>query len=30
VPDEALLEWSTTGVQDTAQFLQKEKDQALK
>jgi ectoine hydroxylase-related dioxygenase (phytanoyl-CoA dioxygenase family) len=30
VPDEALLEWSTTGVQDTAQFLQKEKDEALK
>jgi len=30
VPDEALLEWATTGVNETAQFLDKEKDEALK
>jgi phytanoyl-CoA hydroxylase len=30
VPDEALLEWATTGVNETAQFLEKEKDEALK
>jgi phytanoyl-CoA hydroxylase len=30
VPDEALLEWATAGVQETAQFLEKEKDEALK
>lgn len=30
VPDEALLEWNTVGVQDTAQFLEKDKDKALK
>jgi phytanoyl-CoA hydroxylase len=29
VPDEALLEWSTVGVADSAQFLEKEKDKAL-
>ena len=30
VPDEALLEWATTGVNETAQFLDKERDKALK
>jgi phytanoyl-CoA hydroxylase len=31
VPDEALLEWDTTGVrEETAGFLEKDKDQALK
>jgi phytanoyl-CoA hydroxylase len=30
VPDEALLEWETTGLADTANFLEKEKDEALK
>ena len=31
VPDEALLEWDTTGIQEsTAGFLQKHKDEALK
>ena len=30
VPDEALLEWATKGVNETAQFLEKEKDEALK
>lgn len=30
VPDEALLEWETTGLQDSANFLDKEKDEALK
>ncbi|HEV8286832.1 MAG TPA: phytanoyl-CoA dioxygenase family protein [Chitinophagaceae bacterium] len=30
VPDEALLEWETGGLKDTAQFLEKEKDEALK
>jgi phytanoyl-CoA hydroxylase len=30
VPDEALLEWETTGLQEAAGFLEKEKDEALK
>lgn len=30
VPDEALLEWQTEELSDEAQFLEKEKDQALK
>ena len=30
VPDEALLEWETTGLGDEANFLEKEKDEALK
>lgn len=30
VPDEALLQWETTGLADEANFLVKEKDQALK
>jgi phytanoyl-CoA hydroxylase len=30
VPDEALLEWTTTGVQESAGFLEKDKDEALK
>ena len=30
VPDEALLEWETKGLADTANFLEKEKDEALK
>jgi phytanoyl-CoA hydroxylase len=30
VPDEALLEWETTGLGDGVGFLEKEKDQALK
>lgn len=30
VPDEALLQWDTKGVQESAGFLEKEKDQALK
>ncbi|HXB93076.1 MAG TPA: phytanoyl-CoA dioxygenase family protein, partial [Puia sp.] len=30
VPDEALMEWTTKGLQDTAGFLEKEKDEALK
>ncbi|HXB94330.1 MAG TPA: phytanoyl-CoA dioxygenase family protein [Puia sp.] len=30
VPDEALMQWDTAGVQETAGFLEKEKDQALK
>jgi phytanoyl-CoA hydroxylase len=30
VPDEALMEWKTEGISDTANFLEKEKDQALK
>jgi phytanoyl-CoA hydroxylase len=30
VPDEALMEWDTTGVQESAGFLEKDKDEALK
>ncbi|HEY4876454.1 MAG TPA: phytanoyl-CoA dioxygenase family protein [Puia sp.] len=30
VPDEALLEWETTGLQEASNFLEKEKDEALK
>jgi ectoine hydroxylase-related dioxygenase (phytanoyl-CoA dioxygenase family) len=30
VPDEALLEWETEGIAATANFLEKEKDEALK
>ncbi|MEP7279024.1 MAG: phytanoyl-CoA dioxygenase family protein [Bacteroidota bacterium] len=30
VPDEALLQWETRGLGDTANFLEKEKDEALK
>ena len=30
VPDEALMEWETEGIGDTAHFLEKEKDVALK
>ena len=30
VPDEALLQWETKGLGDSANFLEKEKDQALK
>lgn len=30
VPDEALLEWTTAGVQESSGFLEKEKDEALK
>ena len=30
VPDEALMEWQTEGIGETANFLEKEKDQALK
>jgi ectoine hydroxylase-related dioxygenase (phytanoyl-CoA dioxygenase family) len=30
VPDEALLEWETSGLSDSANFLEKEKDEALK
>lgn len=30
VPDEALLQWETTGLGDGANFLEKEKDEALK
>lgn len=30
VPDEALMEWDTSGVQETAGFLEKDKDEALK
>jgi len=30
VPDEALLQWETTGLGDSANFLEKEKDEALK
>lgn len=30
VPDEALLEWKTEDISDTAHFLEKEKDEALK
>ncbi|HXB06511.1 MAG TPA: phytanoyl-CoA dioxygenase family protein [Puia sp.] len=30
VPDEALMEWETTGVQESAGFLEKDKDEALK
>ena len=30
VPDEALMEWETKGIMDTANFLEKEKDEALK
>lgn len=30
VPDEALLQWQTTGLGDNADFLEKEKDEALK
>lgn len=30
VPDEALLQWETESIDDTANFLQKEKDEALK
>jgi len=30
VPDEALMEWQTSGVMDSASFLEKDKDQALK
>ncbi|MDP4149214.1 MAG: phytanoyl-CoA dioxygenase family protein [Bacteroidota bacterium] len=30
VPDEALMEWDTVNVDEGAQFLEKEKDQALK
>ena len=30
VPDEALLEWTTSGVQESAGFLEKDKDEALK
>lgn len=30
VPDEALMEWKTEGISEGANFLQKEKDEALK
>jgi phytanoyl-CoA hydroxylase len=30
VPDEALLQWETQGISDTANFLEKDKDEALK
>ena len=30
VPDEALMEWETTGLKESANFLEKEKDKALK
>jgi phytanoyl-CoA hydroxylase len=30
VPDEALLQWETEGITDNANFLEKEKDEALK
>lgn len=30
VPDEALLQWETQGINDAANFLEKEKDEALK
>jgi len=30
VPDEALMQWETKGLTDTANFLEKEKDEALK
>jgi len=30
VPDEALMDWETKGLADTANFLEKEKDEALK
>jgi hypothetical protein len=30
VPDEALLEWEGEGLSDSSDFLEKEKDQALK
>jgi len=30
VPDEALLEWETSDISDVANFLEKEKDEALK
>jgi ectoine hydroxylase-related dioxygenase (phytanoyl-CoA dioxygenase family) len=30
VPDEALMEWETKGILETANFLEKEKDEALK
>ncbi|HTR30027.1 MAG TPA: phytanoyl-CoA dioxygenase family protein [Puia sp.] len=30
VPDEALMEWDTRGVQESAGFLEKDKDEALK
>jgi phytanoyl-CoA hydroxylase len=30
VPDEALLQWETSGLRESANFLEKEKDQALK
>jgi len=30
VPDEALMEWETSGVMDSAGFLEKDKDEALK
>jgi phytanoyl-CoA hydroxylase len=30
VPDEALLQWETKGLSDSANFLEKEKDEALK
>ena len=30
VPDEALMEWSTSGVQENSGFLEKDKDEALK
>jgi ectoine hydroxylase-related dioxygenase (phytanoyl-CoA dioxygenase family) len=30
VPDEALMQWETKGLADTANFLEKEKDEALK
>ena len=30
VPDEALMEWKTEGIVDQANFLEKEKDEALK
>jgi hypothetical protein len=30
VPDEALLQWETSGLGENAGFLEKEKDEALK
>jgi ectoine hydroxylase-related dioxygenase (phytanoyl-CoA dioxygenase family) len=30
VPDEALMEWETSGVRESAGFLTKDKDEALK
>jgi len=30
VPDEALMEWETSGVQESSGFLEKDKDEALK